>query len=57
VAQKGDHGVRKVLADALAADDGLVDGRIDARGARLIIEVIEEALIQLLHSISGSSRA
>jgi hypothetical protein len=49
VAQQGDHGVGKVLADALAADDGFVDGRVDARGAGHIFEVIEEALVQLLH--------
>ena len=41
-AQQGDHGVGKVLADALAADDGLVDRGVDARGAGHVFEVVEE---------------
>ena len=44
MAEQRDHGVCEVLADAFAADDGLVDGRVDAGVAGHVVEVLEEAL-------------
>ena len=40
-----------------AADDGLVDRRVDARGAGHVFEVVEEALVQLLHEHAADRRA
>ena len=51
MAQQRDHGVGEVLADAFAAHDGFVDRRVDARGARHVIEVVKEALVQLKHQL------
>ena len=56
VAKEGDHGVSKILADAFAADDGLIDGGVDAGGAGYVFEVIEEPLIELEGKDRGSSR-
>ena len=53
MAEQGDHGVGKVLANALAADDGFVDGGVDAGGAGLVIEVVVEALVELLDEHEG----
>ena len=49
MAQQGNHGVGKILADTFAADDGFINGRVDARGAGHVFEVIEEPLVQFLH--------
>jgi hypothetical protein len=45
--------MRKVLAHAFAADDGFVDGRVDARVTGHVLEVVEEALIQLQYEHQG----
>ena len=49
MAQEGDHGVREILADAFTADDGFVNGRVDASVAGDVFKVLEEALVQFLH--------
>jgi hypothetical protein len=45
--------VGKVLADALAADDGVVDGRVNAGGPRHIFEVVKEPLVELVDEHEG----
>ncbi len=49
VAQQSDHGMRKILANASAAHNRFVDGRVDARGARHVIEKLKEPLVELVH--------
>ncbi len=49
MAQQRDHGVGKVLAHAFAAKYRLINGRVYPRGARLVVEVVKQLLIQLLH--------
>ena len=46
VAEEGNHGVREILADALAAHDRFIDRGIDAGVARDVFKVVEEALIE-----------
>jgi len=53
VAQEGDHGVREILADAFTADDGFVNGRVDASVAGDVFKVLEEALIEFLDEHEG----
>ena len=43
----------EILADAFARGDGLVDGRVDARGPRLVAEVIVEPAVKLADEHEG----
>ena len=45
---EGDHDVGEVLADALAGFEGVVDGGVDVGGAGDVVEIAEDALVELV---------
>ncbi len=50
---EGDHDVGEVLADAFAGFEGVVDGGVDVGGAGDVVEVAEDALVELMEEHEG----